>query len=690
MRRFCDNHPKVTPLRLLPLGLVACLGLAASSALAQPANDDFANAQDLGNAGTGSVIGDNINATEENGEQFIFGVPGGQSVWYSWTSPFDGPVTFTTSGGDFDSLFGVYTGTAVDALSIVGEGYDLVSFSFSQPVTFIVSAGQQYMISVDGYDFGIPQGDISLSWTTNTSGAMAAGDFRFTSALYPVSEYESAPYAINGRMGFIGPRMTVTRTGGHDGRVLVDYTLTSGFYTNLVTLTTSGTNITTVISQGGVGLSTNIDFVTNIVARWRFQDMQWGQLVYLPAFYNWTNIVGNNNNGVITAQTNILNFLPADPGLTCNVANSSGIITDTNTTPPTITTTTTNAFCFRLSDSNIVDSATNFVDYVSTSGTLTFDDFQMSSDILVSVFPTFPGPFPPFATNRAPIVNRYLVATIDNVALDPLETTAIAAPTAISTFNKSVMNILDIDVQVLPIPSDLGGERNLGGGTGTGVVGTNVFNFASATIRCKEDVNGFGAARVYVVRSSADFKDAVSVNYRIDYLYPDNNRHDAFQRSTFPPTWEMPLQAGSEYATPTNPFYYSANTAFTSVSGTLNWGTFDGQVKFFDIPINDDNLVEFNEDILLQLWLPNQSANSCLGYVRTCNLTVLFDEQPAGALDRSFNPDNNADTSPPSTPSPGADDPVNALAIQADGKTVIGGDFRAYTGTGRNRQRIDG
>ena len=69
MRRFCDHHPIVRRLRLLPLGLLAWLGLAAGSALAQPANDDFANAQDLGNAAIGSVTGDNVNATEENGAE---------------------------------------------------------------------------------------------------------------------------------------------------------------------------------------------------------------------------------------------------------------------------------------------------------------------------------------------------------------------------------------------------------------------------------------------------------------------------------------------------------------------------------------------------------------------------------------------------------------------------------------------
>src|SRR6266516_3949276 len=127
MRRFCDHHPIVRRLRLLPLGLLAWLGFAAGSALAQPANDDFANAYNLVPPGIGSTNGNNINATEEIGEQFIFGVPGGQSVWYMWTAPSDGPVTFTTAGSDFDSLLGVYVGPTVDNLTLINEGYDLVS-----------------------------------------------------------------------------------------------------------------------------------------------------------------------------------------------------------------------------------------------------------------------------------------------------------------------------------------------------------------------------------------------------------------------------------------------------------------------------------------------------------------------------------------------------------------------------------
>ena len=86
---------------------------------------------------------------------------------------------------------------------------------------------------------------------------------------------------------------------------------------------------------------------------------------------------------------------------------------------------------------------------------------------------------------------------------------------------------------------------------------------------------------------------------------------------------------------------YSDNIHFTTVSGTLNWGANDGQPKFIEIPITDDNVVQFNEDLLLQLRLPgprypNAGSERSLGYVQTCNLTILFDDQPAGAEDTSL------------------------------------------------------
>ncbi len=52
---------------------------------APPANDNFANAQDLGNSntnGTGNVNGATLEASKETGEPNHAGNPGGHSVWY--------------------------------------------------------------------------------------------------------------------------------------------------------------------------------------------------------------------------------------------------------------------------------------------------------------------------------------------------------------------------------------------------------------------------------------------------------------------------------------------------------------------------------------------------------------------------------------------------------------------------------
>ena len=54
-------------------------------------------------------------------------------------------------------------------------------------------------------------------------------------------------------------------------------------------------------------------------------------------------------------------------------------------------------------------------------------------------------------------------------------------------------------------------------------------------------------------------------------------------------------------------------------------------------------------------------------------------------MDRVFNPDNDANTSPPYILSPGANNTVQAIALQPDGKIVLGGDFTAVNTAPRNR-----
>jgi uncharacterized repeat protein (TIGR01451 family)/uncharacterized delta-60 repeat protein len=128
------------------------------------------------------------------------------------------------------------------------------------------------------------------------------------------------------------------------------------------------------------------------------------------------------------------------------------------------------------------------------------------------------------------------------------------------------------------------------------------------------------------------------------------------------------------------------------LTGTLTWGANDGADKIISITISNDARVEFNEDLLVQLYFngtspldPPAETDRTLGFIQNCVLTILFDDQPAGAVDRDHNPDNNANTDPPYNLHPGANATVFTTAVQGDGKTLLGGSFNAYNSTPRNR-----
>lgn len=130
-----------------------------------PPNDNLANAQTITNC-SGSVTGTNILATREAGEPSHdpAGNPGAASVWYHWTAPATGSVTIDTIGSNYDTMLGVYTGTAVNALTAIGKNDDIDTQggNVSSSVTFSATAGTLYKIAVDGW--GGDVGNIVLNW----------------------------------------------------------------------------------------------------------------------------------------------------------------------------------------------------------------------------------------------------------------------------------------------------------------------------------------------------------------------------------------------------------------------------------------------------------------------------------------------------------------------------------------------
>ncbi|HEU4596093.1 MAG TPA: NF038122 family metalloprotease [Pyrinomonadaceae bacterium] len=131
-----------------------------------PSNDNFVNAVEVvGPAGT--VTGTSSNATKETGEPLHAGNRGGHSVWYRWTAPSTGSITFDTVGSSFDTTLAAYTGSSVGALTPLASNDDIQDGVVrTSRISFSTTAGTTYHIALDGWngDFG----SIVLNWSAST------------------------------------------------------------------------------------------------------------------------------------------------------------------------------------------------------------------------------------------------------------------------------------------------------------------------------------------------------------------------------------------------------------------------------------------------------------------------------------------------------------------------------------------
>lgn len=141
-----------------------------------PANDNFANATavTIPASNTVALTGSSLSATKETGEPNHASETGGASVWWKWTAPFNGPLEVKTAGTAFDTLLGIYTGTAVNALTLVASnddaepaptnGQDSQTRNRTSIVTFTATAGTTYYFAVDGWS-GEWGSNINLTFT---------------------------------------------------------------------------------------------------------------------------------------------------------------------------------------------------------------------------------------------------------------------------------------------------------------------------------------------------------------------------------------------------------------------------------------------------------------------------------------------------------------------------------------------
>lgn len=117
-------------------------------------NDSFANATVL-TGSTGQTLGTLVGATREATDPAPLTLS--SSVWYRWTAPQSGSVTFRLTDAGSSAFLGAYTGSTPDGLTTVASN------TLTGSVTFSATAGTTYTIMVDRWSGGAFS--FSLSWS---------------------------------------------------------------------------------------------------------------------------------------------------------------------------------------------------------------------------------------------------------------------------------------------------------------------------------------------------------------------------------------------------------------------------------------------------------------------------------------------------------------------------------------------
>jgi len=651
----------------LRLGAAVWMGLWLAAVghaqfITPPINDMFTNAQPIIGV-SGTTSGNNTNATIEPGEPLHATNAGPHSVWYDWVAPQSGVVIFTTLGTfastGVDTILAAYTSTnepgstnPVTLASLVqlasNDDFDPGNPGDSL-IAFNVVVGQQYFIAMTGVEES--QGNFVLRWDMPTAltnvPPPGPNEVQFGATLYQVQENTPGYVAV-----------AVYYGGGAAGPVTVDYATADG--SAVAGLDYYGVQGTLTFNPGTFVQTFVVPIIDNAVQDGdrvfflRLSNLTggavWGQFtnatvqilddetVRVPsragAFEFTSSLYQVTEHETFTYQTGIA----GRGSYPRNGRDVRGVLITVRRTMPDggpvvgrvmVDYYTTNSVVL----TNLPPWSTNvtfmrpavpYRDYEPTAGTLVFEDFQMSTNFVVRVFSD--GMLNGNAEFQVVLANPrpYTNSLYPWLSENP----AVIVPT-LGAISNTTVRVLEIDSKPY---------------------------FAFDRISYREDEDG-GSIRVTVVYPP--FGQPSSVNLRL--VRPLTS-----------------LMAGSDIAVPDGDFLESACNLTIEFPQNRNWIE-------VEIPIYDDSLVEFNEDFVLRLDpIPGQPPVHPLA--RFASATIVLNDQPPGALDRDWNPDGVAFTpDQPFNRTPGANAEVRSVAVQPDGKTVLGGDFTRVNTKPRNR-----
>jgi uncharacterized delta-60 repeat protein/uncharacterized repeat protein (TIGR01451 family) len=323
--------------------------------------------------------------------------------------------------------------------------------------------------------------------------------------------------------------------------------------------------------------------------------------------------------------------------------------------------------------------AQEYLQYFPTNGTLVFDDFQTSTNFVVPIQPSlyFYGyvlGYGLFTNNAISLIGLRLA----NPRPAPEENPELIKPTLGPT-NQAAVAIVGVNgFSVI----------------GTTTAGTYTYASGFAFERLTYRMNEYGHLYLDGISNSLAYGRSTNNNViRIDVLLPEGG-----PATVHVEVWGAAvgyeLMAGSDYADgvdQTFPDTHHTDGApaaqnpadYQSYGFNLNFGNGRTAATFY-VTNNNDTLTEFNEDILISLRpVPN---NPPVNYLASeANITILYDDPPAGIADRDWNPAGDPRTMPPFNSTPGANGEVAVVLVQPDGRQIIAGAFTAYNTVVRNR-----
>jgi uncharacterized delta-60 repeat protein len=701
----------------LKAGLLFLVGFAASVGQAQT---NFASAQVISGV-WGSVVNTNTGVTPDIGAPSNAGFAPNAPLWYAWTAPQDGVMEMDTVGSaisytyisvvgfdpvthqytlvtntytfNIDTVLGVYTGTSLKALNQVAANDDLFPINQSYNTSQAQSAHVAQITESGNADYG---------QLISQYGGLGGGGFSGTSL--PEYSFIQPYYGPSG--------LRFNAKGGQTYYIAVDSK--SGTGSILGTGSISGT--------GPIHL--NWAYKPSGVFRFASEDMDpWsGLLLYQTAETESEPIDGTD----IEGNSAVLTYYGYNAmGVLVSVTRVAGSTGRAMVDYTTVDGTNLPAGSIAVNDMPGVAG----IDYTPVSGTLLFDDFEMSKTILIPINYLGFGILGGDQTNRVFGIKLIDDGGITSPVLDLMGESAddVSQPRVDAKFGTAMVRILNVNadpygpdmIENVSTNGYLDDPTNTIPNLVTNLVNalapTNVvFNFEKANYRVPADVNDpnvspWTKVTLWVERYGTNGAGA-TLNYRVNNIL--GNDGDASEEMNI----YFPLQPGSDYAVPTPPTWSPIRGASTDVGGSNgDYVLTQGTITFpssgpgatyqpitFTVPVPTNTLPRFNKDFKVQIYqevnINGQNVPRLVGMVNEATVTILFNDltPPAGSVDEFYNADFNSQlalyagqippTTPPNNENPGVGlfGEVYSMAILTNNEALIGGDFQSYNGTAQN------